>query len=53
MKQQLRTEQFRHLRKFFIVAFLLIQAVSWSQVTLTDSNLPIVIITTDNDPFIL
>lgn len=50
MKQQLRTEQFRHLRKFFIAAFLLIQAVSWSQVTLTDSNLPIVIITTDNDP---
>ncbi|AWH85303.1 secretion system protein Por [Flavobacterium album] len=50
MKQQLRTVSFVHLRKFFIAAFLLIQAAAWSQVTFTDSNLPIVIITTDNDP---
>lgn len=37
-------------RTYFVSAFLLIQAFAYSQVTFTDSNLPIVIITTDNDP---
>jgi len=39
------------LRRYsLMVAMLLIQAFAYSQVNFTDSNLPIVIITTDNDP---
>ncbi len=49
MEQLLRTTSFRALRKYLIAGFLLLQAVAWSQ-DFTDSNLPIVIITTDIDP---
>ncbi len=47
MQQQLRKPLWRNP---FIIALLFIQAFAYAQVDFTDSNLPIVIITTDNDP---
>ena len=47
MQQQLRNTLWRNA---FMAALLLIPVFLHAQVTFTDSNLPIVIITTDNDP---
>lgn len=47
MAQQLHNNPWRNT---IIAALLFINAIAYAQVTFTDSNLPIVIITTDTDP---